>query len=127
MTSTQQNEAMQAVRLLFDMALSGDKEPKTQAQVETLYQARRVIEGFIVDAGVLESTAVAKEPTSTTFNGATFRVGEFILVEGPDGIRAEQIDKVSPIHDFIEHSSNGWHHSRPISDIIDLNPNGSRE
>lgn len=82
--STQQNEALQAVRLLFDSAVSG--RDITSAQAETFYQARKLLEGFIGSAGVLES----KEPmpafelfdngAMAVISGLEYRVGETVEI-----------------------------------------------
>lgn len=48
---TQQNEAMQAVRLLYRYAVKGSDG----AEPENIYRARVLLEEFIESAGVLES------------------------------------------------------------------------
>lgn len=80
MTSTQQNEAMQAVRLLFVAACGGGSSDHKNP--ETLYRARRVLEEFIESAAVLESADDDEDmtyPRSTfEYQGNTYRVGEYI-------------------------------------------------
>lgn len=58
MTSTQQNEAMQAVRLLFVAACGGSSVHKNP---ETLYRARRVLEEFIESAVVVTTSKIRRK------------------------------------------------------------------
>lgn len=80
MTSTQQNEASQAVRLLYKGATEHNVGP------EALYQARVLLEGFIKSAGVLES--VEDKTEYALYHGnAVYKVGDKVLVRG--GIEGE--------------------------------------
>lgn len=94
--STAKGEAMQALRLLRGYALSHEL---TQAQIETLYQASRLLEGFIEGAGVLESAipdvGINPEDVSNVgwISGPTFRKGEYIHVLGFRG-KITRIDTV---------------------------------
>jgi hypothetical protein len=82
MTSTQQSEAQQAVRLLYKYAIKGIEGHEPEA----LYQARVLLEGFIKSAGVLES-AEDKTEYSLYHGNAVYKVGDKVLVRG--GIEGE--------------------------------------
>lgn len=123
MTSTQQNEARQAVRLLFDDALV---TPHTQAQVETLYQARRLLEEFIESAGVLESSEEIVTH-GVNWRGTEFKIGEAVRVYIDGQVFHGCIDA------FLEYGvvnvtlGDLTQHRFSWSDIIHWNPGGSQE
>jgi HPt (histidine-containing phosphotransfer) domain-containing protein len=74
MTNTAQSEAMQAVRLLRGHALSG---ALTQAQIEALYQACKLLEGFI------EGKSATSENTPDMYHDIrTYHVGDDVITQG---------------------------------------------
>lgn len=81
MTSTQQSEALQAVRLLYVAAHGGGGSDHKNP--ETLFRARVLLEEFIKSAGVLEST----EPVTDVFHsdaiwrGMKYRIEGMVFVE----------------------------------------------
>jgi hypothetical protein len=86
MASTQQSEALQAVRLLFVAACGGGSSDHKNP--EMLYRARVLLEGFIESAGVLENTegniecASNRDKSELNDTGRVFHYGDEIFVPG---------------------------------------------
>jgi hypothetical protein len=82
MTSTQQSEALQAVRLLHNAA--SDERSKEHTNPEMLFRARVLLEGFIKSAGVLES--IQGEPKkiglelSAFIDGTRWHFGDTVIL-----------------------------------------------
>jgi hypothetical protein len=85
MTSTQQSEALQAVRLLRGAALSQHSEPKTQAYIESLYQACKLLEGFIANSGKSDCGEVYS-PDVRCYNNKRFAAGEYVRTRIADDL-----------------------------------------
>lgn len=145
MTSTQQNEALQAVRLLRGHALSSYIEPKTQATIETIYQACKLLEGFIESAGVLESTDINYEVSDViehrngyrtwTRGNVSFRLGNHIWVDeiGTSG-KITELSKsengkirVGVVLDIGKNCTGYCAWTMTGDDVIYRNPNGGWE
>jgi hypothetical protein len=125
MTSTQQNEALQAVRLLRGHALASGSI-KTTATIEAIYQVCKLLEGFIESAGVLESDGIAAID-EITYEGATFKVGEHVFAHDPNG----KIVSVKLVRFITEHGLAGveddtMRFSLRFFDMLVLNPEGSK-
>jgi hypothetical protein len=123
MTNTAQSEAMQAVRLLRGHALSGEL---TQAQIEALYQACKLLEGFIEnDLRAKIDTALSDdEPLHLIrrFSGVRFKIGEWVCLtsEGLIG----QVWFLNP-DSITVRAKNGVRYVGKYWDLIKLNPLGS--
>jgi hypothetical protein len=121
MTSTQQNEASQAVRLLYKGATEHNVGP------EALYQARVLLEGFIKSAGVLESTE-GELPEELIYEGMTFRVGEDVYALDPSGRTvAVKILRFVGNHGLASVENDDMRFTMRFRDMLALNPQGSHK
>jgi hypothetical protein len=133
--NTAQSEAMQAVRLLRGHALASGSI-KTTATIEAIYQACRLLEGFIEDdLRAKIDTALSDDEDMTcgithsaehVYNGAVFRVGEYLLSDYGPRLEKGKIQSISVSpHEMITYNVGGWNFCIKLSDIFHLNRKGS--
>lgn len=150
--NTAQSEALQAVRLLRGAALSSHGEPKTQAYIETLYQACKLLEGFIENHQALELSTDDEDMTYQSANdntdsishidghltwqrgNSTFRLQEHIYVDdiGTTGtITKLEKNETEPVRIVLELdigknvSTAGTVWGMTGNDVSRMNPKGS--
>lgn len=125
MTTTQKQEAMQAVRLLYKWAVKAAvNEP------EALYQARQMLEGFIDGAGMLESTdnplAIPVFYSDAFWRGARYSIEGLVFVEVYGKRLRGRIDAFKPTG-FTSVTVEGLGLTEfDWTDIVQWNPDGSQ-
>jgi hypothetical protein len=132
--NTAQSEAMQAVRLLRGHALSGEL---TQAQIEALYQACKLLEGFI-EGAQNQSRSLPAEMFDSGFlrnkdgvflyyyGDAFYRVGEYVYVKTPaEGTKLLKILSFYPENNGVSLVGLGYKGSCDLSEMVSLNLTGS--
>lgn len=124
MTSTQQNEARQAVRLLFVAAFGGGSSDHKNP--EMLYRARVLLEEFIESAGVLESTEDSSNENDIIYEGVLFRLGGSVYALDPSERQiVVTIERFVKKHSLAGVGDSTQRFSLKFQDMLALNPLGS--